>query len=84
MLSPAQPPPSMPPETPASATTHRLPLMLLLGSATMPLLLGLVAAKSLARLSQTVGGLSEEMFRGDRLPLLNIPTVDPTPGQSQD
>jgi hypothetical protein len=46
---------------------------LLLGAATVPLLLGLVGGKALSKLVQDAGRLSEEVFRGDRLPILTQP-----------
>jgi hypothetical protein len=52
---------------------------LLLGAATVPLLLGLVGAKVLSKLVQDAGQLSEEVFRGDRLPILTQPSVPSTP-----
>lgn len=45
----------------------------LLSFATVPLLIGLVAGKALAEVVQEIGLLSEEVFRGDRLPTLNVP-----------
>lgn len=50
----------------------------LLGLATAPLLVGLLASKALAELMQNVGQTSEEVFRGDRLPVLDFstPTAD--------
>jgi len=35
-------------------------------------LIGLVGGKALAEVSQEIGKLAEEVFRGDRLPLLNL------------
>jgi hypothetical protein len=51
---------------------------LLLSLATVPALLALVGAKSLSKTIQDVGVLSEELFRGDRLPLLNMPELRST------
>jgi hypothetical protein len=45
---------------------------LLLGLATAPLLVGLLASKALADLMQDLGLASEEVFRGDRLPVLDF------------
>lgn len=45
---------------------------LLLGIATAPLLVGLLASKALAELMQDIGQSSEEVFRGDRLPVLDF------------
>lgn len=56
---------------------------LLLSMATVPLLVGLVVAKSLSEASRELGLLSEEVFRGDRLPLLNFPSpTSPNPDTS--
>jgi hypothetical protein len=60
-------------------------LELLISLATAPLLIGLVGGKVMAEVSQEIGRFTEEVFRGDRLPLLNfsnppslsINTVDP-------
>ena len=46
---------------------------LLISLATGPMLLGLLSAKSLSQFVQQIGLASEEMFRGDRLPLLKMP-----------
>ncbi len=59
--------------TPGSLSTE-----VLVGLATAPMLLGLVAAKVLSDAVREAGQLSEEMFRGDRLPLLKIRPVDPS------
>jgi hypothetical protein len=57
---------------------------LLLGLATAPLLVGLVGTKALAEALREIGALSEEIFRGDRLPLLTFPSdPDPHPDQSK-
>ena len=54
--------------------TSKLPISvdMLLSLATGPLLLGAIAAESLARTLTEVGKASEEVFRGDRLPVLKI------------
>ena len=41
--------------------------------ATVPVLFGILAAHSLAENLRELGQASEEIFRGDRLPLLNFP-----------
>jgi hypothetical protein len=41
--------------------------------ATFPVLLGILAAHSLAENLRELGQASEEIFRGDRLPILNFP-----------
>jgi hypothetical protein len=40
-------------------------------------LVGMVVADTLAQNWQELGRASEEVFRGDRLPLLNFPEPDP-------
>jgi hypothetical protein len=52
-----------------------LPLSLnfCLSVVTLPVLVGLWGAQHGALLLQEVGQLSEEIFRGDRLPVLNVP-----------
>jgi hypothetical protein len=44
-----------------------------LSVATFPVLVGLWGAQQCAVLLQEVSQLSEEIFRGDRLPVLNVP-----------
>lgn len=46
----------------------------LIGLATGPLLVALVAGRAIAQAMKEVGEASEELFRGDRLPVLHIPT----------
>jgi len=46
---------------------------ILVSLATPALLLTLLGSKSMARLMQDLGQVSEEVFRGDRLPLLPLP-----------
>jgi len=61
--------------SPTKAPVSSLPapaLELLISLATAPLLIGLVGGKALAEVSQEIGKLAEEVFRGDRLPLLNL------------
>lgn len=64
------------PETPPSASFH-LPISpeVLLSLATAPLLFGILATRALANVFQEAGQISEELFRGDRLPILNIPVA---------
>lgn len=45
----------------------------LLSLATAPVLVALVGSHVVARAMQELGLLSEEIFRGDRLPVLNFP-----------
>ncbi|HEY9615757.1 MAG TPA: hypothetical protein V6C64_02880 [Microcoleaceae cyanobacterium] len=46
-----------------------------LSLATVPILLGVLGGRAIAQAMQEVGQLSEEIFRGDRLPLLTFPPV---------
>ncbi|HEY9625530.1 MAG TPA: hypothetical protein V6C78_34740 [Crinalium sp.] len=55
--------------------TSKLSSDLLVSLATAPLLVVLVGSKVLAELMQNLGQSSEEVFRGDRLPVLNIPAT---------
>ena len=45
----------------------------LISLATGPMLFGMLSAKSLNEFVQQLGLASEEMFRGDRLPVLKMP-----------
>jgi hypothetical protein len=49
-----------------------LPAKLLLSLGTAPLLVGLIAGKALADVMREIGQTTEELFRGDRLPVLKI------------
>lgn len=74
------------PATPGSSfpTTSQSVSQLLLGAATIPLLATLVAVKAANELLRDLGQLSEEVFRGDRLPLINQPTPNPASDSSSD
>jgi hypothetical protein len=50
-----------------------LPIDLLVSMATIPMVAGLVGTQVLAQVAQQLGQMSEEVFRGDRLPLLKFP-----------
>ncbi|MDJ0708195.1 MAG: hypothetical protein QNJ46_33405 [Leptolyngbyaceae cyanobacterium MO_188.B28] len=50
---------------------------LLISLATGPMLLGILSAKSLSEFVQQIGVASEEIFRGDRLPVLTMPIPKP-------
>ena len=53
---------------------------ILVGLATVPVLAGMVGVRALAEGLRELGSLSEEIFRGDRLPVLefsNLPTAKP-------
>jgi hypothetical protein len=56
----------------AKLPTGVLPTQVLLSLTTAPLLLFLVGSRALATLIQEMGQTSEEVFRGERLPLLKI------------
>jgi hypothetical protein len=47
---------------------------LMIGLATAPLLLGVLGGKVLSDILCELGQASEEIFRGDRLPILNLST----------
>ncbi|HEY9641052.1 MAG TPA: hypothetical protein V6C57_11250 [Coleofasciculaceae cyanobacterium] len=51
----------------------KLPTQILLSLTTAPLLLVLIGSKTLAAAMTDLGQASEEIFRGDRLPVLHIP-----------
>jgi hypothetical protein len=48
---------------------------ILLSLTTIPLLIGVLGMKAATDFLQTVGQASEEIFRGDRLPVLNQPSA---------
>ncbi len=50
--------------------SQTIPKQILVSLATAPLLVTLLGSKSMANLMAELGQLSEEIFRGDRLPLL--------------
>lgn len=51
----------------------KVPTQILLSLSTFPLLLLLVGSKVLTKAIDELGQASEEIFRGDRLPILHIP-----------
>lgn len=57
------------PHLPTAASSTKL----LLSMGTVPLLLVLVGSKVLAAVVQDLGQMTEEVFRGDRLPVLKVP-----------
>ncbi|OCQ96634.1 hypothetical protein BCD67_16120 [Oscillatoriales cyanobacterium USR001] len=62
------------PETqPSQGANLVIPSDLLVSCATVPLLFGILSARAAAELMVTIGSVSEEVFRGDRLPVLNFP-----------
>lgn len=64
-----------PPSPFAEMPSDKLPptnTKLLLSLSTVPMLLLLIGAKFLAELMQETGRATEEVFRGDRLPVLKV------------
>lgn len=55
-----------------------VPVELLISLATVPLVVGVVGAQALTQIAQELGQWSEEVFRGDRLPLLKFPSHPPS------
>jgi len=51
----------------------KVPTQILLSLSTAPLLLLLLGGKALTQAMDELGQASEELFRGDRLPILHIP-----------
>lgn len=51
-----------------------IPNQILLQISTVPAIAALVAGKAVAETMQVIGQNSEEVFRGDRLPILPFPT----------
>lgn len=51
----------------------------LVSVATVPMLIALVGSKVLAEVVQSLGLASEEVFRGDRLPVLHVPITSNDP-----
>ncbi len=47
-----------------------------IGLGTAPVLMGLLGARAIAAAMQELGAASEEIFRGDRLPILKITPPD--------
>lgn len=58
------------------------PTQILLSLSTLPLLCVLVVSKALTELIKDLGLATEEVFRGDRLPVLKISTL--TSNHSED
>ncbi|GEM_PF-3172192 len=60
-----------------------IPPEILLSLATGPLLLGIIGGKAISRFLAEMGQSSEEMFRGDRLPLLDLDESQPPTNPEQ-
>lgn len=50
-----------------------LPVQILLQLSTGPMLIAMFGGKAFSETLQTIGEVSEELFRGDRLPVLKFP-----------
>jgi hypothetical protein len=61
----------------AASTQTSLPVEVAIALTTAPLLIVLVGTKVLSNTMQDLGRWSEELFRGDRLPLLNLQSSSP-------
>jgi len=70
--SPITPPPPL----------EKVALEVALGAGAGILVTGLVMGKVVAKVAQEVGSLSEEIFRGDRLPVLNFPKSQAANGET--
>lgn len=57
----------------SSTPLQKLAIELVTGVSASSLVASLIVGKSLVKTMQDVGVLSEELFRGDRLPVLNFP-----------
>lgn len=55
----------------------QMPTKILLSLSTAPLLLILIGGKALTEFVKEVGQATEEVFRGDRLPILKISNTEP-------
>ncbi|MGI0487597.1 hypothetical protein ACN4EK_19315 [Pantanalinema rosaneae CENA516] len=66
LLEPNEPTPNTATSTPRSPD-------LWLSLATIPVLMGVLGGRAILQTVQELGQLSEEIFRGDRLPLLTFP-----------
>lgn len=49
---------------------------LVVGVLVPPVLMGIMASKTLANILAQVGLVTEQLYRGDRLPTLNIPSTE--------
>ncbi|MEM9217494.1 MAG: hypothetical protein AAGD25_24535 [Cyanobacteria bacterium P01_F01_bin.150] len=56
----------------------------LVGVATIPLIVGMLAIKAGTKVLQQVGQASEDIFQGDRLPILRTTTVSDDIGRSDE
>ncbi|NJO40900.1 MAG: hypothetical protein HC769_07900 [Cyanobacteria bacterium CRU_2_1] len=56
----------------------KIPTEILLSLGSAPMLLVLIGSKALTEMMRDIGQASEEIFRGDRLPILKISPPTPT------
>ncbi|MDX2232519.1 MAG: hypothetical protein NW220_23005 [Leptolyngbyaceae cyanobacterium bins.349] len=72
--------PSSHPQRSHSSSSQKdlLPIEVAIGLTTVPFLAALVGTKMLASAVQELGRWSEELFRGDRLPSLDLPSPPPS------
>jgi hypothetical protein len=62
----------------------KIPTQILLSLTTAPVLLGLLGGKAIASVLQTLGQASEEIFRGDRLPVIGSAVEQSADASRQD
>ena len=72
--SPQQSPPISRQDRSRHATTEIVSPSLLVSLAATPCLLAIVAIQATSQLLEQAGLSSEEIFRGDRLPVIHVPT----------
>jgi hypothetical protein len=65
----------------ADKPISQAPVKLLVSIATVPTLAAIVGLQAVLQQVQTLANNSEEIFRGDRLPLLPFPEPFPEPSQ---
>ena len=53
-----------------------LPAALIVGALVPPVLLGIMASRTLADILTQVGLVTEQLYRGERLPTLNMPPTE--------
>ncbi len=59
------------------AAPHLIAPSLLVSLAATPCLVAIVAIRATSELLERAGQTSEEIFRGDRLPVIHFPIADP-------
>ncbi|HEY9809982.1 MAG TPA: hypothetical protein V6D13_11700 [Halomicronema sp.] len=66
-----------PPSRPSIPVVEDIPAKVLLSFVTMPVIVGLWGVQAVGGLVRNLGEASEEVFRGERLPVLNFPLTPP-------